>query len=253
MRTHSVNRLLVRSGLIAILALMLVLGSTVHAQAEQIFMAIAFNQKLIGIGQTTKLGISISNAEPNPVKVTSLQCIPSSGAVSISAISPMPTTLTVEQSFETSQTYRGVSVGTVMVHCELTAVDTVTGVTYTSTSGTITLDVIQDMGLAFTAYSSTQVATVGQSVYVISKFVNRGRTAFTNLSLSCVELGRALEFVSGTPLQTTLPAGQSGFVQDRWLAVRTGGGDISCTLTATESVSGKQVTLTAPLIRITVK
>jgi hypothetical protein len=116
-----------------------------------------------------------------------------------------------------------------------------------------TIDVVSSLGLSFTAYSATRVATVGQSVFVISKFVNKGKTTLTNLSLSCVELGRALESVSRTPLQSTLPPGQSGFVESRWLAVRTGGGDISCAFTATESTSGKEITLLAPLIRIVVK
>jgi len=228
-------------------------SSPIHAQDTQIFWGLSFSQSLIGIGQTAKLSIVISNAEPNPIKVTRLQCIPSSSAASASPISPMPTTLTVEQTFQTAQTYKGVSVGTVTVHCEITAVDTVTGATYTSNSGSVTLDVITQMGLYFTANSATKVATVGQSVYVISKFGNRGKTAFTNVILSCAELGRAMVFVSGTPRPTLIPPGQSATVTDRWQAVRTGDGSVFCSLTATESASGKSVTLTAPTISITVK
>jgi hypothetical protein len=254
MHTYSINRLFIRLGCI-LLALFMLVGenSITHAQSEQLFMGISFSQSLIGIGQTVKLSIAISNAAPNPVRVTSFQCLPSSSAVSTSAISPMPTTLTVEQTFLTSQTYRGVSVGTVMVHCEITAVDTVTSAIYTSTSSAVTLDVIPEMGLYFTANSATRVATVGQTVFVISKFGNRGKTAFTNLHLSCAELGRAMIFVSGTPLPSTIPPGQTGLVQDRWLAVRTGDGSMICSLTATESASGKSLTLTAPMINIMVK
>ena len=254
MRTYSLSRLFIRLSVVA-LTLFMFIGenSLIHAQDTQIFWGISFPQSLIGIGQTIKLSIAISNAEPNPIRVTNLRCIPSSSAVSISAISPLPTTLTVEQTFLTTQTYRGLSVGTVTVHCEITAVDTVTGATYISSSSATTLDVIPEMGLYFTANSATQVATVGQTIFVISKFGNRGKTAFINLSLSCAEMGRALVFVSGTPVQGTIPPGQSGLVQDRWLAVRTGGGPIVCSLTATESASGKQVTLTAPMINIMVK
>ncbi len=254
MSTHSHRKFFLRFGLLVTIALLLMAGNAVNAQAEQIFMTIGFNPKVIGLGQTAKLDIVISNAEPNPVRVTSLQCTPSGSAATASAISPMPTTLGVEATFITSQSYRGVAIGSTTVSCNLTAVDTVTGATYTASSiGPATVDVISQVGLYFTAYSATRVATVGQAVFVISKFGNRGKTAYTNLNLSCVELGRALEFVSSTPLQSTIPAGQSGFVESRWLAVRTGGGPISCAFTATESVSGKQITIMAPLIQITVK
>jgi len=254
MGTYSFKKLLTRLGL-AVLAMVMLIGesSAVHAQDVQIFWGISFPQSLIGIGDTVKLSIAVSNAEPNPVRVTSFRCTPSSSAVSTSAISPMPTTLTVEQTFLASQTYRGVSVGTVTVQCNITAVDTVTSETYTSSSGSVTLDVIPQMGLYFTANSATRVATVGQTIFVISKFGNRGKTAFINLNLSCAELGRALVFVSGTPIQSTIPPGQSGLVQDQWKAVSTGDGSIVCSLTATESASGKSVTLTAPTISITVK
>lgn len=253
MGTYTLKRLVSRFGLVALL-LMLLIAGTVRAQDLPINISLGFNQTLIGYGQTARLTIVFSNTKSNPIRVTSLQCTQSSNAAAASAISPMPTTVGVNVTFLATQTYRGVSTGTVNVNCNLTAVDTVTGATYTATNfGPATLDVIPEMGLGFTAYSATQVATVGQSVFVVAKFVNRGKTAYTNLNLSCVELGRALISVTNTPIPSILLPGQSAFVEDRWLAVRTGGGNISCAFTATESRSGKSVTLHAPLIYITVK
>jgi hypothetical protein len=255
MSGRSLKRSLVRFGLMLVLSI-LILGSRVaYAQAEQIFMSIRFSQALIGIGQTVKLDIVFSNAYPNPIRVTSLQCTQSGTSVTASAISPIPNVVGVEATYEGSQTYRGVATGTTTVHCDVTAVDTVTGATYTATSPVpATIDVIPQMGLYFTAYSATRVATVGQSIFVISKFGNRGKTAFTNLTLSCAELGgRSIRFVSGTPMPLTIPPGQSRFVEDRWVAFRKGDGSMICSLTATESVSGKQIILFAPIISITVK
>jgi hypothetical protein len=249
------NRLVTRFGLMLLVVLMLIAESSViHAQAEQIFMTVAFNPKVIGIGKTAKLEIVLSNARPNPIRVTSLTCTQSGTAVTASTISPIPTTLGVEETFFATQTYRGVSVGTATVNCHIIAVDTVTGETVNgSNHGPAIIDVITEVGLAFTAYTSSQVATVGQSVFVIAKFVNRGKTAYTNLTLSCPQLGRTLGFVSSTPLQSTLPPGQSGFVQYHLQAIRKGETAISCIFTGIESVSGKQVSIAAPLIGITVK
>ncbi len=253
MGTYTLKRWMSRFGLVVVLLVFLIAG-TVRAQEQPINITIGFNQTLIGIGQTAKLTIVFANVKPDPIRVTSLQCTQSGSAATASAISPMPGTVGVDVTFLTTQSYRGVSTGTITVNCNLTAVNTVTGATYTATNlGPSTLNVIPEMGLGFTAYSATQVATVGQSVFVISKFVNRGKTAYTNLNLSCVELGRALISVSQAPLPSILLPGQSGFVEDRWLAVRTGGGPISCAFTATESSSGKSVTLLAPTIQIVVK
>jgi hypothetical protein len=108
-------------------------------------------------------------------------------------------------------------------------------------------------GLAFTAYSATRVATVGQAVWVIAKFVNTGRTTFTNLVIDCPELGRSLINISSTSYPTTVLPGQSGFQEQHWQAVRPGEGPIFCTLTATDTSTGQQVILTAPTVNITVK
>ena len=254
MHIHSVRKFSLRFGLLAILALMLIVESGVTlAQTEPVFVTIGFTPKVIGIGKTSQLGIVISNAEPNPIRVTSLKCVQSGSSVTASAISPMPNVLGVEETFITSQAYRGVSVGTTTVHCDLTAVDTVTGRMISVSSGSLPVDVIPEVGLYFDAVSATKVATVGQAVFIQAKYGNRGKTTYTNLSLSCVELGRALGFVSATPLKTTIPPGQSGFVEQRWQAIRTGGGPIACSFTATESVSGKEITITAPTIQIIVK
>ena len=108
-------------------------------------------------------------------------------------------------------------------------------------------------GLAFTAYSATRVATVGQAVWVIAKFVNTGRTTFTNLVIDCPELGRSLVNISSSSYPTTVLPGRSGFQEQHWQAVRPGEGPIFCTLTATDTSTGQQVVLTAPTVNITVK
>jgi len=108
-------------------------------------------------------------------------------------------------------------------------------------------------GLAFIAYSATRVATVGQAVFVIAKFVNTGKTTFTNLLIDCPELGRSLVSISATSYPTTVLPGRSGFQEQHWQAVRPGEGPIFCTLTATDNSTGQQIILTAPTVNITVK
>ncbi|MFN8528301.1 MAG: hypothetical protein U0670_06795 [Anaerolineae bacterium] len=112
--------------------------------------------------------------------------------------------------------------------------------------------VVYEGGLRFTAYTASHVATVGQAVFINAVYSNIGKATLTNISVNCAELGRALGFEFSTTGRTTLPPGQSSFIQYRLTAIRTGGGTTSCAISATNAVTGEQIHLLAPLVWISV-
>lgn len=222
-------------------------------QAAEAVVSIAFDQSVATIGRTPKLSINVSNNGANTIRITRLQCFQQGTSLVASSIQGYPSTLGANKGFNTYQMYRASSPGLTEVRCDLTAVDTVTGESFTSSSVPVSVNVLSETRIYFDAVSATRVATVGQAVFIQAKFGNRGKTPFTNLSISCVELGRSLVFVSSTPLQSTILPGQSGFVEYRWQAVRVGSAPIACSLTATDSVNGQPITLPAPTINIEVR
>jgi uncharacterized repeat protein (TIGR01451 family) len=223
------------------------------ALAIDVGLSIAFDQYVATIGRTPRLDIAISNLGPNTIRSTRFQCIVQGTSLSASSISQLPSTIAPNTTFRTVQYYRAVSPGFTQVTCELDAVDTVTGETVHIVSPTQTVEVLSETRLYFNAYSATRVATVGQTVFLTALYGNRGTTPFTNISISCVELGRALEFISSTPVQTTILPGQSRFVEYKLLAVRPGFGPFACSITATDSTNGQQITLPAPTVTIEVR
>jgi hypothetical protein len=233
----------------SLLTLMLIAAPAFAAGAS---VNIAFDQSNVTIGRTIRLGIQIVNSEPNTIRATSFRCISEGSSLSASSISQLPSTIAANGVFNTEQYYRAASAGTTTVHCELVAVNTVTGVQVTANSPALSVVVQASSGLNFNASSATRVATVGQAVFVMATYDNVGQTTFNNIVVSCVQLGRSLESVSTSPTRTSLPPGQSAFVQSQWRAVRVGFADISCSITATDS-NGQTVNILAPNVNIEVR
>lgn len=232
-----------------LLTLMLI---AVPAFAAGASVNIAFDQSSIAIGSSVRLGIQITNSEPNPIRAASFRCISEGSSLSASSISQLPATIAANGVFNTEQYYRAASAGNTTVHCELVAVNTVTGAQVTASSPAMTVVVRASSGLNFNASSATRVATVGQAVFVIATYSNVGQTTFSNIVVSCPQLGRSLESVSTTPTRTTLPPGQSAFVQSQWRAVRPGFAPIACSITSTDS-NGQTVNILAPNVNIEVR
>jgi len=234
-----------------LIAFFLIQNASVRAAG--ITISIAFDQSVIVIGKTAKLSITIVNLEPNAIRVTQFRCSAQGTSVKGASISQLPTTIVANGTFLTQQFYRAVSPGTTQVVCELTATNLVTGAQIMATSPPQTVEVLAESRLFFGVYSSTQILSVGQTVVITALYGNRGTTTFTNINISCVELGRSLENTGGLLTQTTLPPGWSLFVQYTWRAVRPGFAPIACSITATESSTGTQVTLLAPIVNIQVR
>ncbi len=252
MRSYFQSKRFFRAGVLVALMLFfsLQLG---FAQAADATISIAFDQSVATIGRTPKLSINVSNNGTSSIRVTRIQCFPNGTYLVASSIQGYPSTVGANQGFNTSQMYRAASAGVTEVRCDLTGVDVASNQSFTTSSVPVSVNVLSETRLYFDAVCATRVATVGQTVFIQAKFGNRGKTPFTNLSLSCVELGRSLVFVSSTPLQGTILPGQSGFVEYRWQAVRVGAAPIACSLTATDSVNGQQILLPAPTINIEVR
>jgi len=235
------------------LLIVLLIAPAAFAQAADVSVSIAFDQSQATIGRTPKLSITISNLGQNPIRSTRLRCLAQGTSLSASSISRLPGIIAANSRFDTEQYYRAASPGITTVTCTLDAVDAVTGEVISITSPPQTVEVLSETRLYFNASSATRVATVGQAVFVMANYGNRGGTTFTNVQVSCVELGRSLEFVSSRQTLTTLRPGQSGFVEYRLQAVRPGSAPIACSITATDTGTNMQVTLPAPTVNIEVR
>jgi hypothetical protein len=235
------------------LLLLLLVVPVVSTRAAEAFVSTAFDFSSPTIGKTIRLYIAISNPGPNTLKATSLQCTQQGTSLSASSISRLPDRIAPNTTFESEQYYRAASGGRTTVICTLKATDTVTGEQITASSPANIVDVSPETRLYIEAYSASRVATVGQTVFLTAVYGNRGRTAFTNVQISCPEQGRSLEFVSSRQTQTNLPPGQSGFIEYRLLAVRPGVGYYQCSVTATDASTGNLVTLLAAPVVIEVR
>jgi hypothetical protein len=252
MRIRSYGKVVCRIAVALILVTLFLVGRiNVHAAGADI--RTAFDAYVIAIGKTAKLSISIVNSEPNTIRVTQFRCNAQGTSVKGASISQLPGTIAANGTFQTEQFYRAVAPGFTQVTCELTATNVVTGAQITAISPPQTIEVLAETRLYFAVYSSAQTLNIGETVVITTLYGNRGTTTFTNISISCVELGRSLESVSQTPTQSVLPPGWSLFVQHTWRAVRSGPGPIACSIFATESSSGAQVMIPAPLVYIQVR
>ena len=258
MRTRSMKKLAFRFGIIVVLLVLLIAETGITRALDVVRLDIAFDQTVATIGRTPLLTIDISSVSGNPIRVTSLKCTTSDGHVLTSnSINPMPSTIPAETNnnvgfFRTQQLYRANAPGNAQVTCSFTGVDPLLG-QVAAISNTVGVNVLSETRLYFDVTSASKTATLGQTVYVVAKFGNRGKTPFTNLTLDCIDMGHAFFFVSNTPLQSTILPGQSGFVQYGLQAVQKTTGMIVCSLTATDTSTGQQVSLPAPTVKIEVK
>jgi hypothetical protein len=214
-------------------------------------LGMAVDQPVTVIGRTPIVTLSIVNAGTSAARVTSLTCTQQGTSLVKTSSFGTPSSLPANTSMTIRVYYRANSPGTTLISCNLKGSDSATGAEI-NLGTSVDVNVLSETRLYFDAYSATKVATVGQAVYIIAKFGNRGSTPFTNVSLSCPELGRALVNITSPQPPSTIQPGQSGFVEQRWDAVRTGFAPIQCSLTATDS-SGTQIILPATPINIEVR
>lgn len=223
------------------------------ALAADPILSDGFDQYVMTIGRTPKLSISISNPGPNAIRSTGLRCTSQGTSITASSISRLPGLIAPNTRFETEQYYRAVAPGFTDVTCTFTATDMVTGAAISVTSPVQRVEVLSETRLYFNASSATRVATVGQTIFLMANYGNRATTTFSNVQVSCVELGRSLIFTGFRQTQTTLPPGQSGFAEYRLEAVRPGPAPIACTVTALDTSTNTSVTLPAPTVNIEVR
>jgi hypothetical protein len=258
MRTFSARKMVLRCAVMLIVFLMVIAESGTTLALDIVRLNIVFDQTVATVGRTPLLTIDISSASGSPIRVTSLKCTSlDSHVLTSNSINPMPSTIpagTVNGVgfVRTQQLYRANAPGNSQVTCYFTGVDPILG-QVAATSNTVGVNVLSETRLYFDVTSASRTATVGQVISVIAKFGNRGKTAFTNLSLDCIDMGRGFFFISSTPTPSTILPGQSGFVEMRLQAVQKTTGMIVCNLTATDSSNGQQVTLPAPTLKIEVK
>jgi hypothetical protein len=256
MRTPSINKLLFRFSLFFALALTLMAHNTTQAADYRVIVEIAFDRPAVVIGKSFLLYISIANTIfEHPVKVTRFECFTDGTSVRGATINHKPSTLAVNQIFQTQQMYRAVAPGLTTIYCELTGYDTLTGVAVSGYSQSLGMNVIDEKRLYFDVTSPSNVAKVGQITFLQVKFGNRGKTPFSIHSIECTRLGRGepLVFISKTPLPTVILPGQSAYMEYRWQPLSRGLVSISCTLNAVDSTTGNYVILPAPYLSITVR
>lgn len=223
--------------------------------ANEASLTIQFGQAATGtntIGKSFPLLIDIV-AGANPIRGGSLTCSQNGTSLSASSISRLPNTVLIGagQSFKSEQYYRTVAVGTTSVSCVFKGTDTVTGLPFTITSNTVSLDVSGEARLVFEVSANLQnTITTGQDVYLTAVYTNRGSSTLTNISVFCGpgNLGFLIQLNQQT--RTTLPPGQSGFAQ--FVAPHVlAGAYLSCGIVATDSSTGETIVLNSPFIRYT--
>lgn len=227
-------------------------AQAVFAEAEEV--RIGFNASQVLVGQTPTLDIVISNTGTHGLRTKSLVCNKTGSSLTAFSFQQYPPSVIAANGFfRTSQGYKAVSPGTTQVTCVYTATDTVTGATVTLTSAPAAAEVLTETRLYFNPGSSTSTATVGQTFYLLATYGNRGSTAFTNIQVDCPELGRSAVFISSRQNMTSLQPGQSGFVEYKLRAERSGSAPFFCSITATDASNGQQLTLPAPPVMVEVR
>ncbi len=254
MGTYSVRKWLVRWDVLTLILLMSVMGSGVSLAADaSVTMSISVDYHYPVIGTTPHMYTLIYNPLSDAIRVVKLQCDSDNPALRAMSIHQLPSIISANDRFLADQYYRAMSAGTAIIHCDLTAVDTVTGATVTATGTSDPIEVQSETRLYYSASSGTHVATVEQAYYLDVIYGNRGNTPFTILEQSCEDFGRHLVFSIKSPAPSTiLPPGQTFHVQYAGTAFSKGDGFIQCILRATDS-DGNAVRLFSDFVRYTVK
>jgi hypothetical protein len=216
-------------------------------------MQLDVDQPITVIGRTPKLTIRIVNSGTNTFRADSLNCALSGSSIVQTSSFGVPFTVAAKTTRIIEVYYRAVSPGTTLIDCTLRMTEPATGQQHVL--GVLnSVNVLSETRLYFDSYSATQVATVGQSIFLIEKFGNRGTTPFTNASINCQVFGSGgVVPVSQPQPPSTIQPGQNLFVESRWLAVKLDPFvPIDCTMTATDN-TGAVVTLPGQRVLIAVK
>jgi len=266
---HVSSRSLLRVSALVILSLIPFIQA-VHAQDDSSYRSISLsisfgydqfgsNAKLYDstpLGATPRLSIYFGNTSPHSIQATSLQCTQQGASLSASSISRLPNTVVFApgQDFWSEQYYRAVAPGTTGVQCVLKWVDLVTHESFMASSSVATVYVSGDTRLYANAYSATQTATPGQSIFLTVIYGNRGVSVLTDIDVDCGPANRSISIAGKRQTMTTLRPGESGFVEYRLLANLSGGGGFfRCNVTAIDSYLRAPVGVSAMPVSITIR
>jgi hypothetical protein len=208
----------------------------------------------VPLGKTFHLAIHIYNSGPNPIRIDSLKCLHSGTSVSASSISRLPDSVVLAPGavFTTEQLYRTVAPGLSEVVCGVSGIDTVTHTALSAVNAQLAkLMVSGETRLYFNVSSATHnIAPVGQKIYIMAVYGNRGPTTLTNVTVECGPGNHGFSIGLNRQTQTTLPPGQSGFAEFVAVAGLPGAGAlIKCSITADDSSTGVRIGLSStPLL-----
>jgi hypothetical protein len=207
----------------------------------------------ITIGRSFPLSIDIV-AGANPIRGISLQCSQEGTALSAQSISRLPNTVLIgaHQTFHTEQYYRAVAAGTTSVSCVFKGTDTVTGLPFTMSSSTTSLDVSGETRLYFDVSGTQFYVATGEDARLMVVYANRGSSLLTNINVSCGPGNRGFLIDLKRQTRTSLPPGQSGFAEFVAPDVLSGA-LLSCFISATDSSTGELIALQSGAVRFTLK
>lgn len=206
----------------------------------------------VTIGRTFQLYIFINNYRSHSIRSNSFTCTQYVGeSYRVESVSRLPGIIAANSTFSSTQTVHAIKPGASEIQCALNATDTVTGQSIMIT-GTIHLPVVSsETRLSVNAYSSTKMATVGQTVFLTVLYTNRSQSTLSNISVGCPQLGRGIMIEGQQQNYTTLRPNESGFVQFRLKALfGSGSGLYLCKVSATVSGTSEVITVPAPPVAI---
>lgn len=211
----------------------------------------------VPLGKTYRLAIRIFNNGPNPIRLGSLTCLQQGSALSASSISRLPNTVVLAPNtyFVTEQLYRTVAPGLSEITCAISGVDTATQASLSSaTVAPGKLMVSGETRLYFNVSSATQnTATVGQKIYIMAVYGNRGPGTMTNVTVNCGPGNHGFSIQLNRQTTTTLAPGQSGFAEFVAVGGLVGGGAlIKCSISADDSYAHLRNSLSATPLLFTI-
>jgi uncharacterized repeat protein (TIGR01451 family) len=230
-----------------VLLLLLVVQGT-DAYPNHAFVSIAFDQPQATIGRTLQLYIGISNPAAQSIHATHFECVAEGGVLTLASLGQQPDIINANSLFETTQFYTADIPGSTDIHCVLDAVDTSTGETFSVNSPTLTVEVSPETRLYIEVSSTADVAIVQETVFLTVTVGNRGETTFTNVVVSCPQLGRSLVFIGSTQAPNDLLPGTDSVLEYQLQAVRSGVGYFVCSITATDDTNTEITLLTPPVV-----
>jgi hypothetical protein len=251
MKDH-ISRGIIRLSIVLMLTFGLFLATISVRAFVTVSMQLDVDQPTTVIGRTVKLTIRLITNETNSIRVDSLICRLDGASIVQTSSFGTPSTLHPNTPLLINVYYRAVSAGTTRILCTVSVTNPANGEQWqTSTSNEVI--VIGETRLFMTSYSATQVATVGQTFFIINKFGNRGTTPFTNVYITCWYYGGDVALGGPTSLPpSVLQPGQATFVEQRWVAQHPGLFHMDCSITGTDS-SGTEVTVPSPRVTIQVR